>query len=240
MMRFLPPATVILAAGRRGNLAPWFAIGMLVLTVVPLIIILVAASRREKKRTAQLKDVAESLGFEFVAKDNAEYLKSLKKLSLFSRIGRRQRILNLLRGNSSNIEVTIFDHTYVVSAGEHSHTRRQSVICFQSAALSLPGFTLAPKKFWNKVGGMLGQQSIEFETHPAFSENYLLRGDDADAVRAVFTPPVLEYFEQHLGCSAEGSDNRLLLYKATKRVPPAETTAFLEEGLQALSLLHSG
>ncbi len=87
---------------------------------------------------------------------------------------------------------------------------------------------------------MLGRQSIEFNTHPAFSENYLLRGDDIDAIREVFTPPVLEYFEEHLGYNAEGSGNQLLLYKASKRIPPAETTAFLEEGLQALSLLHSG
>lgn len=239
MLKFLPPVTMILAAGRRNDLA-WLSIGIMVLAVVSVMMIIAAASRREKKRTAELKDTAASLGFEFIPKDNSEYLKSLKTLNSFSRIGRSQKILNLMRGRSSNIEVTIFDHTYVISTGEHSHTRKQSVICFQSEAFSLPDFTLAPKKFWNKIGSMLGRQSIEFNTHPAFSENYLLRGDDIDAIREVFTPPVLEYFEEHLGYNAEGSGNQLLLYKASKRIPPAETTAFLEEGLQALSLLHSG
>ncbi len=197
MLRFLPSVMMVLAVGRRGDLA-WLSIGIMVLAMVSVIMIIAAASRREKKRIAELKDVAESLGFEFVAKDNSEYLKSLKTLNSFSRIGRSQKILNLMRSRSSNIEVTIFDHTYVISAGEHSHTRKQSVICFQSEAFSLPDFALAPKKFWNKIGGMLGRQNIEFNTHPAFSENYLLRGDDVDAVREVFTPPVLEYFEEHL------------------------------------------
>lgn len=197
MLRFLPSVMMVLAVGRRGDLA-WLSIGIMVLAMVSVIMIIAAASRREKKRIAELKDVAESLGFEFVAKDNSEYLKSLKTLNSFSRIGRSQKILNLMRSRSSNIEVTIFDHTYVIHAGEHSHTRKQSVICFQSEAFSLPDFALAPKKFWNKIGGMLGRQNIEFNTHPAFSENYLLRGDDVDAVREVFTPPVLEYFEEHL------------------------------------------
>src|SRR5262249_30975852 len=103
-------AWALLAVNRRGDLA-WITIGIMVLAMGLVIMIIAAASRREKKRTTDLKEVAESLGFEFVHKNNAEYLKSLKNLTLFSRIGRSQKILNLMRGKSSNIEITIFDHT---------------------------------------------------------------------------------------------------------------------------------
>lgn len=230
---------MLFAAGRPGN-TPWLAFGIILLIVLPAISLAIAAVRKEKRRAADLKQTAESLGFEFVAKNNSDYLKSLKSLPLFARLGRRQKILNLMRGKSQSFEVTIFDHNYVVSAGEHSHTRRQSIICFESQVLALPEFTLGPKRFWDKVGNMLGRQTIEFDSHPIFAENYALRGSDPYAVRSVFTDPIVEYFEQNVGYSAEGSANRLLLFKANKRVPPVETAAFLEDGLKALSLIHSG
>jgi len=233
-------AMALLAAGRRGNFEPLFAYGIILSIVAVAVMLAIASSRRENKRTADLKQAAESLEFEFVAKNNAEYLKSLKSMPLFSRIGRRQKILNLMRGRSSSIEVAIFDHNYVVSSGQHSHTRRQSMICFQSDSLSLPDFTLGPKGFWNKIGTVFGRENIEFETHPTFSENYALRGSEPEAIRSVFTDQVVDYFEQNLGYSAEGSADRLLLYKASKRVPPAEIAAFLEEGLKVLSLVHAG
>ncbi len=45
---------MILAAGRRNDLA-WLSIGIMVLAVVSVMMIIAAASRREKKRTAELK-----------------------------------------------------------------------------------------------------------------------------------------------------------------------------------------
>ena len=159
---------------------------------------------------------------------------------MFGRLGRRQKILNLMRGKSRSFEVAIFDHQYVVSAGEHSQTHRQSIVCFESESLSLPDFTIGPKRFWNKIGALFGKQSIEFDTHPIFAENYVVRGSEPDAIRDVFTDSVLEHFEQNPGWSAEGSGNRLLLYKANKRVPAAEIAVFLEDGLQFLSLMHAG
>jgi len=240
MQQFHWCAIVLLAAGgRRGNpLAIWFALGIVLLTLVPLLLIIVAASRREKKRTAALKLVADSLGFEFVPKENADYLTVLKELPVFARFGRRQQILNLMRGRSRSIEVTIFDHSYVVSAGEHSHTRRQSMICFTSESLSLPDFTLAPKRFWNKIGGFFGQQNIEFDTHPVFSDNFVVRGSDPEAVRAMFHDLAIEYFEENPGWNAEASPNRFLLYRANKRLQPDEIPTFFEEGLKVLSLLR--
>src|SRR5262245_30153485 len=117
MQQFQWCAIVLLAAGgRRGfPMAPWIALGIILVTLVPLVIIILAAARREKKRTAALKQIADSLGFEFVSKENADFLTALKELPVFARFGRRQQILNLMRGRSRNIEVTIFDHSYVVS-----------------------------------------------------------------------------------------------------------------------------
>jgi hypothetical protein len=106
--------------------------------------------------------------------------------------------------------------------------------------LSLPDFTLGPKGFWNKIGTLLGQQHIEFQGRPNFSDNYLLRGSDPDAVRAIFNDRVLEYFEQNPGYNVEGYDDSLIIYQPAKRVSPTETASFLEDGLQILSLIHAG
>jgi heme exporter protein D len=233
-------AMALVAAGRPGGHFLWFAYGIILLFLAPLVILAIVMARKEKKRAADLKQTAESLGFEFVAKDNTEYLNGLKDLPMFARLGRRQKILNLMRGKSRSFEVTIFDHQYVVSAGEHSQTHRQSIVCFESESLSLPDFTIGPKGFWNKIGALLGKQSIEFSTHPAFAEKYVVRGSDADAIRDVLTETVIEHFEQNPGWSAEGAGDRLLLYKANKRVPPAEIEVFLEDGLEFLSVISAG
>jgi hypothetical protein len=230
----------LLAVGNRGAPdATWIPLMIMGAVLAAVIIGVMISARVEKNRTAALKQVADTLGFEFFPTGDATYSQSLAGLPLRSR-GRSQKLRNLMRGKSRSIEAAIFDYSYVIGGGRSSRTVRQSVISFQSDALSLPYFTLGSKSFWNKMDSLLGRHNIEFETHPEFSNKYLLRGSDADAVRTIFTDQVLDYFEQTPGWSVEGAANRLLLYKLSKRVPPPEIAAFLEDGLKVLSLLHAG
>jgi hypothetical protein len=200
----------------------------------------VYVARREKKRTAQLQQIAEQLGFEFFPKGDAAFLANLQAIgfSVFNRS--RQKLVNLMRGKSQRIEVAICDYSYVVQSGEHSNVSRQTVIYFQSAALALPQFMLSPKTFFHKIGSLFTSKNIEFENHPLFDKNYVLRGHDADAIRQLFTEDVLLFFDQNPGWQSEGLDQNLVLHKPGKRLPSAEISGLLETGLQVLSLLHSG
>jgi hypothetical protein len=70
-----------------------------------------------------------------------------------------------------------------------------------------------------------------------FSKRYLLRGDNEEAIRSLFNARVLEYFEQHLGMSAEGDGVKLINYRTSKRVSPDKIQGFLQEGYDVLTLL---
>ncbi|HTQ39928.1 MAG TPA: hypothetical protein VMJ32_12945 [Pirellulales bacterium] len=237
-MRLLHPE-MLLAAGGRVDLGPWLPIVIILAVALPLVTILLLAAQKEKKRTAGFKQTAEQMGFEFSPTGNAGLLASLDGLPLTSR-GRSKKQTNLMLGKSRSIEVGIFDYKYVTGGGRSSTVWKQSVISFQSEALALPDFSLAPKSVWSKIVTLFGQKSIEFDTHPIFSGNYLLRGNDVEAVRKLFTDTVLDFFEQNWGWNTEGSGSRLLVYKQSKRIPGAEIPQFLEVGLQILSALQAG
>jgi hypothetical protein len=235
----LSTTTILLAAGHRGAPDAWIPFIIVGAILIAVVVRVMISARVEKNRTAALKQVADTLGFEFFPTGDATYLAVLAGMPLRSR-GRAEKLLNLMRGKSRSFEVAIFDYRYVTGGGRSSRTWRQSVVGFQSNSLALPDFTLGPKTFWNRMGPLFGRQSIEFETHPDFSAKYLLRGSDVEAIRSVFNISVLDYFQQNPGWNCEGSANRLLLYKLSKRVPPPETPTFLEEGLNVLSLIHAG
>jgi hypothetical protein len=197
-----------------------------------------AKKKTEKKRTEEFKQVARDLGLEFVAEGDAAFFQSLNRFHLFSQ-GDSKKIWNLLRGKSNNVEVAIFDYSYNTHRGKHSHTWKHSVVCFRFEGPELPNFSLRPKNVWHKIGFWFGYPHIDFDSHPVFSSNYLLRGDDENAIRMLFADPILEFYEQNPGLSTEGSGNMLLFYRHSVRIGPQRIRAFMEEGLKALSLYHS-
>lgn len=231
--------TAVVAAAPNANPASWdTAILVIALALGPWIFLGLYLVRREKKRTQALQQVAHGLGFEFFPDGNPEYFASVTRLELFSR-GYEKKLWNLLRGTSRSFEVGIFDYSYAKGTGKHKSAWKQTVICLQSPALKLPDFILSPKSFWNMIGAIFGHTEIELAGHPLFSKLYALRGSDPETIERTFTDATLAFFEEHLGLSSQGANDRLLLYKTSKRVKPDEIAALLEDGLNLLSLMQS-
>lgn len=189
----------------------------------------------ERKRAERWQQAAAELAFEFLDKDEG-LLAELGGFNLFSQ-GRRRKMRNLLRGTSSDTEVSIFDYRYTVGGGKNSTTHKQTAICFQSERLDLPDFELRPERWYHKIGTMFGYQDIDFSDFPEFSRKYILRGEDEQSVRDLFTAPVVEHFERLGGISAEGHGGRLVVYRHSRRVKPADVREFLEECFGVYSVL---
>ena len=180
-----------------------------------------------------MRQVAAELSFEFVDSDE-RLLASLGDFPLFSQ-GSSRKMKNVLHGTSSNTEVSIFDYQYTMSGGDNSTTHQQTAICFQSERLHLPNFELRPESWYHKIGNMLGYQDIDFADYPEFSRRYLLRGDDEQGVRDLFTAAAIEQLEGHSDICAEGRADRLVVYRAGKRVKPFEVRGFLATGFDMYS-----
>lgn len=201
-------------------------------------LIMIVSMHYEKKRTESLKAVADSLSLSFSKIGSGSLLTSLNQFSLFSS-GRSKKLSNVMHGRFNDIDITIMDYRYTTGGGKHSHTWKQTVIQFQSGTLQLPGFALRPENLFHKIGGAFGYQDIDFDSRPAFSKQYLLRGVYEQAIRNTFTDEVLDFYERGKGLSTEGDDDRLIFYRADKRVAPQEISSFLNEGCRLLNLIKT-
>jgi len=215
-----------------------FPAGILIGVIALAAWIAYAAHVAEKKRTEELQHLADELAFEFLPQGDTSLFQSLGKFQLFSQ-GRSKRLWNLLRGTTNDLEVAIFDYRYVTGSGKHSHTWNHTVICFRFAGQPLPHFSLRPENFADKIGGWFGYQDIDFETHPAFSKQYLLRGANEPAIRSLFTNEVLNYFDQKPGLTIEASENTLLFYRHSALLKPQEVRSFMEQGFGVLTQFHA-
>jgi hypothetical protein len=192
---------------------------------------------RRKKRTEALERIAGELGLTFSPQGDEQLITQLGWCNLFSR-GRDKKALNLMRGSNEGREIAVFDYQYVRGHGKNRRTVCSTVACLRSDGPPLPGFLLRPEGAWDKISNLFGGADIDFDTHPKFSRSFVLCSQSESAVRALFTPWVLEYFEQHPGISAEGSNDTVLFYRHGKRVPPEGVNEFLADAFELLSLFR--
>lgn len=185
----------------------------------------------DRKRTSALMETASALGLQFEKNGDAQTSAVQSDFELFAR-GRHCRARNLIYGESDGTGVWIFDYRFTTGSGKHAHTHRQTVVCFSSAQLALPRFSLYREGLMSRIGSsVFGMQDIDFDTHPEFSKMFVLKGDPEHMVREVFTEDVLSFLEvQDNRLRVEGNGNRLLVYRASKKVKPASIQEFLKEG----------
>jgi len=213
-------------------------IGSVLASIAVVAMVIVLVRRYERQRTEAMHALADELGLEFIPEEVPELMESIGHLHLFN-IGHGRTMKNVIVGNANDIDLAIFGYQYTTGGGQSQQTISQTVMSFRSPKLNLPDFELRPESVFHKIGKVLGYQDIDFASHPDFSKQYLLRGPDEDAVRAMFTPELLSFFESQEKVSAEASGNLLLFYRAGKRLNPEKIRTFMEEGFAIFGQMAS-
>lgn len=191
---------------------------------------------RSKKRREALGEAAQKIGFACLGKPPGDLLSSLKEFNLF-KIGRYRNIKNVLQGQSADIGWLVFDYQYTIDSGEDSQTSNQTIACANLKDITLPKFSLSQEHIFHKIGQAFGYKDIDFSSYPAFSKQYLLRGPDEPKIRSVFTPAVLNFFEQQKNIfNVEAEASKIIIYRPRKRVKPEELLEFIEEAKRIVGL----
>ncbi|MFO0947210.1 MAG: hypothetical protein U1D30_14915 [Planctomycetota bacterium] len=204
-----------------------------VLTIVLAIIYFVAL--REKPDGAN-SPVCRADRHSILSQDGLGRGVSIAELELFTQ-GRSRQVLNLLRGETRSVQLSLFDYQYVTGSGKNATTHKTTALLIRSPSLMLPRFTLKPENFFHRIGTFFGLKDINFEEHPEFSRKYLLKGKNEEAVRALFVPSRLEFFEGTNGTYVEGDGDQLVFCRPGERVDPDKLRSFLEEGFAIYSQL---
>lgn len=208
--------------------------GIIVAAAITIACVFLARYYR-KKRTEELKAAAASQKLSFSEKAEDTFLPSMSQFHLFSK-GHSKKVSNVMNGHVNETDISIFDYRYITGSGKNSHIWRQTVILIQSDQLQLPSFVLRPENVFHKIGSTFGYKDINFDSHPVFSKQYLLRGTDEKAIRKTFRNKVLSYYDEHNKLSTEGDGDKLLFYRHSKRVSPQNIKIFQKEGFDVYKL----
>lgn len=190
----------------------------------------------DKKRTETLKVQAEAMSLEFVEEAGENVLQQFERFALFN-IGRKRSVANLIEGDSGEVKISIFDYKYVTGSGKHTRHHNQTIAALQSSSLNCPAFSIRPENFLDRIGGAMGFQDIDFESHPEFSRLFVLKGPNEPAIREFLKPALLEYFEGHAGISLEASSDTMFFYRSNVRSKPEQLKDLLSQAYEAYGVL---
>ena len=177
--------------------------------------------KRNNVRSQQLRQVSNRLKYDFTENYDGGLEHLLGDFKLFKK-GRSKRIRNLMYQTDDfrDIEKRIFDYTYVTGDSKSKKYHNQTVFFVKSKEMNLPELILRPENFLDKLRNLLGFKDINFETHPDFSANYYLKGDDEDWIRAIFNQNILTFFTKHGNWTVEAINYFVIVYQYNNLVPP--------------------
>jgi hypothetical protein len=217
---------------RAGALTPF-----IILTVVAVIAaggaavfaIVAMVRRHEQRRSEEVRQVADRLGWGFRADVPFDAIPKLDRFELF-RQGHSKKLRNLLTSPPGPLRAVVFDYTYTTGGGKSQATHAQTVFYATGDEMHLPAFSLRPENFFHRVAGAFGYQDIDLDAKPEFSRLFLLRGEDEAAVRDAFSDAVAEFFERHPRVCATGAGRELLFWRPGRLAKAYELEPLVTDG----------
>ena len=202
--------------------------------------------RPRERREAALQSVADRMGFTYERDRNPFGQEPPLDPGLRNLLMQFDRAFygypHMLRGDSRAGPVMIFDvwhGDYGSGKQDPSDPLRQTLAAFHFEGRRLPAFSIAPHRRVEIAPG-----DIDLPEHPGFSDRYLLRGPDEQAVRTLFRPELIAFWEgldPEERWSAAGAGSSLVVYRGgkwsagrNKEIPPEEIEDFLR-GAEAIA-----
>jgi hypothetical protein len=208
----------------------FFAVAGLVVGVIYASVVM------EKKRTKKVEEIAGGMGLVFSATGDSNLQSRLGAVNLFTH-GRDRRLINLVSGATEECTISIFDYQYTTGSGKHSQTHKSTIAALESTNLKNPAFTLRPEDLFDKIGGMLGFQDIDFPDHEEFSRSFVLKGPEEAEIRSFFNKTLLDFFSERAGSSVEAIPGMMIYYIPGRRRKPEEFAALLEEAYKVFGAI---
>jgi hypothetical protein len=190
----------------------------------------------DKRRSNKIQAIATRLGYTFRRKATDADNTLIAGCNI-ANTGHSRSTSNILEAaESAELKITLFEYAYTIGYGKSAQRYNQTITRMQSPVFHLPDFILYPETIFSKLGKLFGGADINFPEAPAFSKKYILRGPDEVAIRALFTPTVLQFFEQRKALTVDSAGDTLFLHRANRRIKPEEIESHIAEARSVLAL----
>lgn len=203
---------------------PLVATGAVVLAGAVLVFL---RSARKRGRVRDLSSLSSRRGLSFEERLGAfpPHFSEFEVLKF--ELGRRA--LNVMRGEVRGHRVAIYDLRLGTDSPRMSVS--QTIVEVETPKAAIPYFRLEPETVIHKMQESVQAEDVDFDTHPKFSDEYLLRGESEPRIRELFSKELLEWFEGHLGLCVEARGERILVYRPATLLDAAEVDALLDAAL---------
>jgi carbonic anhydrase len=217
-------------AKRSDSFWPWMIVALAVGGILTLI-----SHYFEHQRTKKIDELARSLGFTFRPTPTATD-SELPIGCYLAETGRNPAVSNVLEvSRTDELHFVLFEYEYTVGYGRSRHTAHQTIARMQSPLLKLPSFLLFPETIFAKIAVAFGKTDVNFPDSAKFSEQYILRGQDEAALRAIFNPALRNTLTPLDHLTIEGGDDVLFIFRVERRIKPGEIVARIEEDKKILA-----
>ncbi len=192
-----------------------------------------------KKRSVELRALADSMAFDFQERASLDALPAIHEVETFE--GTPAFFENLMTGAVEGHRVAVFDFAYTnIGAGTTgTTTSRQTMCLLETGQVELPRFYVRPEGILEKALRFAGRKDIDFPEFPVFSGCFLLFGDEESAIRRVFSPDLVRFFEQNSVLAATASGKNLFVFRSRYVANPHEIKGYISTSLAIARMLAS-
>lgn len=210
--------------------ADFALIAVLVVAAVLVIVHTAASSAAEHKRQEAYKEFATTHGLVYDA-EGAPLALMLGPVFPIFQIGRAHHWRHVLRGNRGGAPFAAFEFEYTSGGGTNSPMAyRLAMMLWERPEQEWPDFVLGPEDWWARLKQRLGAQDVDFPEDQAFSDAFVLQGEDEAKVRAFFDGSRRSYLTALPHTHAAAAGARLLWWHMCPLPGPDKLDTFLAMG----------
>ncbi|MBX3373029.1 MAG: hypothetical protein KF817_04285 [Phycisphaeraceae bacterium] len=220
--------------------AQWQALAIPLVLLVVAAAVIVMAVMHHRRQAAERRRIRQGLAPEL----SMTFLEEAPDLAVTDKArvgglahGRAPKMCDVLSGTVADLRVYVGDFSTVVQSGKSAARIAQTVAIIEVPGTRLPEFRVSTETILHRLGSALGMQDIDFDAYPEFSRTRSLRGPDEAAIRACFTPEVVEAIERFdRETTVESIGHRLLVYRRRRVIMRGEEISALLTDAVALAV----
>lgn len=209
-----------------------------VIIAIVIGVLAITSQIAEKKRAEDVKGLAQGLGLEYLDSLSAEDRTTFERFELANR-GRNRVESNVIIADSGELRMVIFDYRYTTGSGKSKSTTYHTVVLCQSDGLQLPQFSLSPESFMHRLGDFFGFKDIDFDDDKVFSDKFLLKGADEEAIRAFFDVQRRQACLEFDNDCLEGLGRSFVFFRKAERLDSSKVKMLMERAFQVFNLLSN-